>query len=121
MGIGRRRESLRYCVRSPLVFDKLTRTSGTSRNTAGFGGGAAACSSLWPPLKKKKYTAHKVNAQDDERIVNDLVPRDAAAHIVHSLTDHVWNKEPERHRAQNEEDPGQDRPFVRLEVPCEFS
>ena len=73
------------------------------------------------PLEKQKDAAHQIDAEDDERIINDLFAGNAQREVVYRLAHHVRNEQPERHRAQNEKDPGEDRPFIWLEVLCEFS
>jgi hypothetical protein len=68
------------------------------------------------PLKKQENAAHKIDAEDNERINNDLMERDLFAKIVDRNADVIRNEKPERHRNEDVKNTRDDLPFIRLYV-----
>jgi len=73
-----------------------------------------------PSLQKQKDAAHQIGAQDHQRIVNYLFPRDARTKVVDSLANQIWNEQAETHRHQYRTDTRGNVPSIRSKIACKF-
>ena len=73
-------------------------------------------------LQEEEYAAYDADAHVDERQSRETAPRhDAVYEVVNGDADDAWLDEADGDRGEYADDPDDERPLVRAEVPREFS